>query len=427
MGHVVALDAQRSLGEAEQVLQFGERPAARVVVARPAQTVPDELLLGVACHGLVQRALVAALGHPHLDPAAPEVRQPLLVGLGVVGLHRHEDLLGHTERGLVAVELLEDPVDEPTRGEFLDLVEDEATSSHDSALAHEEHLDGGFEFVVVDPDHVEVLAALGDHLLLLDRLAHGEEAVAHPSGAFVLERRRRLTHLVLEPGDDLVGVPVEELAELADQRAVARLVDLPDTRRAALLDVEQQTRPTEALVLVELARAARTDREAAQEQVERLADRVGVCVRAEVAGALALASPHDHGPRVLLVEGHGEERVALVVAQPHVEPRSVLLDEAVLEHERLDLVADLDPLDRHRGRHHLGRARVQVARVLEVVGEALAQARGLADVDDAPVLVLELVRPRRLGDRAGGRALHHPPNSTAARCRPARPRPRSGR
>jgi hypothetical protein len=34
----------------------------------------------------------------------------------------------------------------------------------------------------------------------------------------------------------------------------------------------------------------------------------------------------------------------------------VLLDEAVLEHERLDLVADLDPLDRLRRRDHLRRA-----------------------------------------------------------------------
>ena len=124
------------------------------------------------------------------------------------------------------------------------------------------------------------------------------------------------------------------------------LVDLADARAGALLDVEQQARPAEPLVLVELRRAARADREAPQQQVERVADRVGVGVRAEVAGALALAAPHHQRPRPLVVDGHGEERVALVVAEPDVEPRIVLLDEAELEHERLDLVADRRPLDR---------------------------------------------------------------------------------
>ena len=55
-------------------------------------------------------------------------------------------------------------------------------------------------------------------------------------------------------------------------------------------------------MLVELGLAARTDRERPQQQIEGVADRVGVGVRPEVAGALAFAAPHHECPRPLLVD-----------------------------------------------------------------------------------------------------------------------------
>ena len=64
--------------------------------------------------------------------------------------------------------------------------------------------------------------------------------------------RRRLAHLLVEALDDRRRVPVEELAQLLDELAVGGLVDLADARTGALLDVEQQARPAEALVLLEL-------------------------------------------------------------------------------------------------------------------------------------------------------------------------------
>ena len=407
MGHVVALDAQRRLRQAQQVLQLGEGPAAGIVVAGPAQAVPHELLPRVPGDRLVQRPLVAALRHPHLDPAAAQVAQPLLVRRQVVRLHRDQHLLGHARRWLVAIQGLENAVHQPTRRQRLHLVEDEPLAADHPSLAHEEHLDGDLQLVIGDADDVDVLAALGHHLLLLDRLAHGDEAVAHPGGALELQRLRCRGHLPFQAADDLVRVAVEEVAQLLHQLPVGHLLDLAHARAAALLDVEQEARPAEAVVLVELARAAGADGEAAQQQIEGVADGVGMRVRAEVAGALALAAAHDHRPGELLVDRDGEERIALVVAQPDVEPRPVLLDEAVLQHQRLDLVAHFDPLDSGCRGHHLGGARVQVARVLEVVGQALAQAGRLADIDDAAVLVLELVRARCIGNRAGRRAGDH--------------------
>ena len=169
----------------------------------------------------------------------------------------------------------------------------------------------------------------------------------------------RLLHLTLEPLHHRLGVTAEELDQLVDQTVVLLLVDGPDARGAALLDVTQKARAAQAVVVVELVVRARPHRERPQQQVERLPDGVGVAVGTEVAHALALLAPHDHGPGPLVVEGDGQERVALVVPQPDVEPGPVLLDEAVLEHEGLDVVADLDPLDALGRGHHLGRPRRQ--------------------------------------------------------------------
>ena len=102
---------------------------------------------------------------------------------------RHQHLLGHAERRLVAVQLLEDAVDETSRREVFDLVDDEALAADDSALADEEDLHRRFELVVGDADDVDVLVAIGHHLLLLDRPVHGSQPVAHPRRPLVLQRR----------------------------------------------------------------------------------------------------------------------------------------------------------------------------------------------------------------------------------------------
>ena len=233
------------------------------------------------------------------------------------------------------------------------------------------------------------------------------QPVTNARRPLVLQRAGGGLHLRVEALHDVVGVALEEVAELRHQLPVVRLVDLADARSTALLDVEQQAWAAEALMLVELARAARANRKAAQQQIERVANRVRVGIRPEVLGSLALAATHHQRAGKLLVERDREKRVALVVAQADVEARPVLLDEAPLEHQRLDLVAHLDPLHGLRRRHHLRRTRMHVARILEVVRQPLTQAGCLADIDDPAERVLELVRPGRIRNRAGWRTLHH--------------------
>ncbi len=333
--------------------------------------------------------------------------QPLLVEVEILRLDRNENLLRYALRWILAVELLEDAVDQPPRGEVLDLVENESVSSDDAAAADVEDLHRRFQVVVGEADDIDVLVAIGNDLLPFDRPAHGTEAVAQPCRLLELEVRRRVTHLLVEALDDRRRVAVEEVAQLLDELTMGDLVDLADARPGALLDVEQQTGPAEALVLLELRRATCADRERAQQLVERLTDGVGVGVRAEVPRPLALAPAHHQRPWELLVDGDGEERIALVVTQADVEARVVLLDQRVLEHQRLDLVAHRGPLDGLGEGDHLPGPRGQRARIGEVVGQALSEARRLADIDDPAGGVLELVRARGLRDRARWWTLDH--------------------
>ena len=346
---------------------------------------------------------------------APLLGEQLGVDVHLLGLVRHEHLLRHPEGRWLGVEVEQDAADELVRADVLHLVEHEALAADHPAPAHVEHLDGCLELVVGQPDHVEVLVAVGDHLLSLDRLADVGQPVAAPGGPLELQLVGRIPHRGLEPFDHRVGVALEELDELADQLVVALLVDLADARTGALLDVEQEARSAELLVALELGVGAGAHREGAQQQIEGLADRVRVGVGPEVADALAPSAAHHPRPGPLVVDRDREERVALVVDQPDVEARPVLLDEAVLEHERLDVVADLDPLDGLGGRHHLGGAGRQVRP--EVVAQPAAQRLRLADVDHPAVGILELVGAGRIGDRAGRGSLH--PSIVGCRARRA--------
>ena len=196
------------------------------------------------------------------------------------------------------------------------------------------------------------------------------------------------------------------------------------THGAALLDVRVEARPAQAIVAVELRLRARTDREGPQQEIERLADRVGVRVGTEVADALALLAAHHHRPRPLLVEGDGEVRIRLVVLQADVEPGPVPLDEVELEEERLDLVLGDDPFDRVRGGHHLPGSLGEELGLEEVVREPAAEALRLPDVDDPALGVEELVRAGCVGEsnrsRGGQPCLHcrGPVRPSGARVRP---------
>jgi len=114
-------------------------------------------------------------------------------------------------------------------------------------------------------------------------------------------------------------------------------------------------------------------------------------IRPEVAHALALGPAHHLQAGELLVEGDREERIRLVVAVLHVEPRVELLDPGELQLEGLDLGPDRDPVHTRRGGHHLLRTGMQRPRVGEVGIQAIPQVLGLADIDHAAGRVAETI------------------------------------
>ena len=84
---------------------------------------------------------------------------------------------------------------------------------------------------------------------------------------------------------------------------------------------------------------ARPVAEDAVQHVERLAHLLRVRVRPEVDDAAAVPLAREHDARVVVLDGDGDVRERLVVAQPHVERRPVALDEVLLEVQRLDLAS----------------------------------------------------------------------------------------
>ncbi len=111
---VHAFDPQRRLGQPEGVLNALQRFGSRVEVTGTLQLVLGQRLMGIALHGLGQRAFVAAYRDPQAHPRTPQPGQPRRQLIGVRRQHRHQYLTRHrvgglvgrtAELGLLAVEL----------------------------------------------------------------------------------------------------------------------------------------------------------------------------------------------------------------------------------------------------------------------------------------------------------------------------------
>ena len=163
--------------------------------------------------------------------------------------------------------------------------------------------------------------------------------------------------------------------------------DAAHARGRALVDIAKQARTPLRLRTLKHTRRTRAHREDAQQLIDRLANRPHLRVRAEVPrpGALTFAC-HLHAGKAL-PHRHRQVGVGLVVLKHDVETRIEFLNPRELQGQGLNLGTHDGPLHGTRGRHHLLGARVQVRQVLEVVGEAIAQVFGLADVDDAALRV----------------------------------------
>ena len=177
--------------------------------------------------------------------------------------------------------------------------------------------------------------------------------------------------------------------------------DSPDAWRRAFANRREQAWSPGEFGLVEHAGRAGTHRECAQQFVQRLSQLPHLRVGAEVAGVPSLAAAGDPYARHGLPRRYRQIRVGLVVAELHVETGIELLDPRVFESERLQFGADDRPFEATCGEHHRLRARMQQVQRLEIVGQPVAQAFRLADVDHASFAVPPFVDSGLGGDISG--------------------------
>ena len=164
---------------------------------------------------------------------------------------------------------------------------------------------------------------------------------------------------------------------LTARRVLVRRADRVDARRDAALDVVFEARPP-ALAGDHLV--ARPDAEQPVRQRHRLAREVRRQERTGVEAAVALDAPRDEHARERLVGRELQVGIVLVVAQQDVVFRRALLDEVVLERQRLDDRVGDDDLEAGDLVEQRVGLRVRAVRA-EIVAHAVAQRARLADVD----------------------------------------------
>ena len=401
--YVVALDAQRRLGEAEGFLEVGERLRAGHVVARAAGLVDHERLLGVQGRRLEQLGLASALGDLDRHQLAAPGAQPLLEIGRVVGHRRNEHLARDVDGRGIPVRPLEHLVDEVAARDVELLLDRRRAHTAHAAAADHELLDRSVQLVLGDAEQVGIRVG-GQHQRALGQ--HGiyrDEPVPVDGGRFVVHRGGRLAH----PGVELLGEPLvsagHERDEVVDDRAVLLDRHLHRARAAAAPDLPGEARAPGGHRLLVARVAARADREDLDHQVDRVVHGPHLGVRTEVLRARDAAVARDDDPRGFVGQRDRHERVGLVVLVADVERRIELLDPHVLELQRVDVARHDRPLHGCRARHHPPRALVQRVQRREVVRQARAQVLRLADVQHAPGGIPESVHARVGRDLAGTR------------------------
>jgi hypothetical protein len=199
------------------------------------------------------------------------------------------------------------------------------------------------------------------------------------------------THLLLELSLDRPRLAREELDHALDDLAVILLRDVADARGQAAFDVVVEAR--DPRMPARLRPFAGPVREDAVEDVEGLAHLLRVRVRPEVDDPAAMSLAGEHDARVVVLHGHRDVRIGLVVAQADVERRPVAADEVLLEMEGLRLVRGddhLDPLDPLR---EVLEPRPRVTPT-EVRAHARAQGLRLSHVEDGVLRPAEEVHAR---------------------------------
>ena len=343
----------------------------------------------VASHQLQQPALVAALRHADSHPTAGALREPALNRLGLLRQRRHVHV---GRRLLIRVELLHRRFDHRGLAARVGTrFRRELHALDDAAASHEEHLHDDAARPDLDAEHVAIAQLGAGHLLLplADGLHRPHRVTKRRSllEPFVL---RRIHHPRFEVVRQLVVPAFQEQAGVLHRLPVTiGRAQRQHARRQAALDVVLQARPP-ALAGDHLVAGA--DAEQLVRQPHGAPGQLGGQERARVEVAIALHRARHQHARKRFTGGQLQVGVVLVVAEQDVVARRPLLDQVVLERQRLDhRVGDDDGEAGDVVQQRVGLGARPVGS--EVAPDPVAQAPGLADIDGLPRLVGVEIHP----------------------------------
>ena len=257
---------------------------------------------------------------------------------------------------------------------------DEVVASHQLALPHEEDLHPRLISVRRQGNQVECLRRQVEHLLPLVHLLDGLYLIPQRRRPLEFELLGRLQHSALKRLQNPLGLTIEEEEDLLDDLPVLLFVHRADARPDASVDVEVEAG---ARIVARDRLRARPVREEFFQKGQSPANAARAGERPEVPGAIALHRPRDVDLREFLRQIDLDERIALVVLEPRVIGRLVLLDEVAFEEEGFLLRLCHDVFEFGDARDHLPDLRRVVRALGEVRTEPVPQLGGLADVKDS--------------------------------------------
>ena len=202
--------------------------------------------------------------------------------------------------------------------------------------------------------------------------------VAQVGRFFEIEFLGGFVHFVFDRRDHLAGMAFQKIAGLGDALPIELCADLAQPRRHLIgrrfqFALRRRTTPE------------CQDTKFFSHEIERLPERAGVGVRAEVTRAVVFLETRQPKSRPFLsrIDFHDEE--ALVIAERDVVTRPIFLDEFALEQKRLRLALDRVGLEipdciEQGPRLDIG---LRDFRRHEIRADALPQIARFANVDDA--------------------------------------------
>jgi hypothetical protein len=237
--------------------------------------------------------------------------------------------------------------------------------------------------------------------LALGHVPDGPEGVAVSRRHLEVLLVRGGLHLGLEARFELLVPALQEEDDVGDRLRVGLAGREPgDTGTEAGMEVVVQAGPGQLPVDL--------DRAGADLKVPRDHPHDPPCEPSpegtEIGVAVVLHAARHQGARPGLARRDLDVGVGLVVAEADVVAGAMLLDQGVLEQQRLEVRVRDDRLDVLVGAEQGGRLGIEV--LAEIGGDPFADRAGLAHVEKAPSRPSEQVDARTVGQALGGPALH---------------------